>query len=42
MRVNVKMDLKEIGWGVMDWIDLAKDGDQWRAIVNTIKSFSVP
>jgi hypothetical protein len=28
---NIKMDLRDIGWGVMDWIDLAQDRDQWRA-----------
>jgi hypothetical protein len=27
------MDLREIGWGGMDWIDLAQDRDQWRALV---------
>jgi hypothetical protein len=32
---NIKMDLREIGWGGMDWIDLAQDRDQWRALVNT-------
>jgi hypothetical protein len=30
------MDLREIGWGGMDWIDLAQDRDKWRALVNTI------
>jgi hypothetical protein len=36
--VNINIDLREIGWNVMDWIDLAqdKDRDQWRALVNTI------
>jgi hypothetical protein len=42
MRVDVKMDLRETRWGVMDWIDLAKDRDQWRAIVNTIENLSIP
>jgi hypothetical protein len=32
---DVKMTLREIGWGGMDWIDLAQDRDQWRALVNT-------
>jgi hypothetical protein len=35
------MDLKEIGWG-MDWIDLAQDRDQWRALVNTVMNLRVP
>jgi hypothetical protein len=29
---NIKMDLREIGWGGMDWIDLAEDKDQWKAL----------
>jgi hypothetical protein len=33
---NIKMDLREIGWDGMDWIDLAQDRNQWRALVNTI------
>jgi hypothetical protein len=32
---NIKMDLRDIGWDDMDWIDLAQDRDQWRAFVNT-------
>jgi hypothetical protein len=31
---NIKMDLREIGWDDMDWIELAQDRDQWRALVN--------
>jgi hypothetical protein len=30
---NIKVDLREIGWGGMDWIDLAQDRDNWRALV---------
>jgi hypothetical protein len=33
---NIKIDLREIGWDGMDWIDLAQDGDQWRALMNTV------
>jgi hypothetical protein len=33
------MDLREIGWGDMDCIDLAQDRDQWRAVVNTVMNF---
>jgi hypothetical protein len=39
---NVKMDLREIGWGDMDWIDLVQDRDQWRAHVNKAVNFRVP
>jgi hypothetical protein len=33
---NIKMDLREMGWDGMDWIDLVQDRDQWRALVNTV------
>jgi hypothetical protein len=33
---NIKIYLNEIGWDGMDWIDLAQDRDQWRALVNTV------
>jgi hypothetical protein len=39
---NIKMDLREIGWGGMDWIDLAQDRDQWRALVNTVMNLQFP
>jgi hypothetical protein len=39
---NIKMDLREIGWDGMDWIDLAQDRDQWRALVNMVMSLQVP
>ncbi|PNF22964.1 hypothetical protein B7P43_G11390, partial [Cryptotermes secundus] len=39
---NIKMDLRDIGWDGMDWIDLAQDRDQWRALVNTVMNFRVP
>jgi hypothetical protein len=32
---NIKMDLREIGWGGIDWTDLSQDRDKWRALVNT-------
>jgi hypothetical protein len=36
------MDLREIGWGGMEWIDLAHDRDQWKALVKTILNLRVP
>jgi hypothetical protein len=38
---DIKMDLGEIGWDSMDWIDLAQDRDQWRALVNTVMNLRV-
>jgi hypothetical protein len=39
---NTKMDLREIGWGGMDWIDLSQDRDQWRVLVNAVMNLRVP
>jgi hypothetical protein len=39
---NIKMDLREIRWYGMDWIDLAQDRYQWRALVNTVMNLRVP
>jgi hypothetical protein len=39
---NIKMDLREIGWDGMDWIDLAQDTYQWRAFVNTRMNLQIP
>jgi hypothetical protein len=33
---SIKIDFRDIGWDGMDWIDLAQDRDQWRALVNTV------
>jgi hypothetical protein len=34
---NIKMDLREIGWDIVDWMDMAQDRHQWRALLNTIQ-----
>jgi hypothetical protein len=39
---NIKMDLQEMGGGVMDWIDLAEDRDRWRALVSAVINLRVP
>jgi hypothetical protein len=39
---NIKMDLREIGLGGMDWTDLAQDRNKWRALLNTVIKFRVP
>jgi hypothetical protein len=33
---GIRMDLGEIGWGSLEWIQLAQDRDRWRAVVNTV------
>jgi hypothetical protein len=38
----IKIDVGEIGWDDMDWIELAQDRDQWRALVNTVMNLWVP
>jgi len=39
---NIKMDLKEVGWAGLDWIDLAEDRDRWRALGNAVMILRVP
>ena len=39
---NIKMDLVEVGCGVVDWIDLAQDRDRWLALVNAVMNLWVP
>jgi hypothetical protein len=39
---SIKMDLREIGWDGIDWIDLAQDRDQCRGLVNRVMNLQVP
>jgi hypothetical protein len=38
---NIKMDLREIGWNGVDWIDMARDRGQWRALLNMVLNLPV-
>jgi hypothetical protein len=40
--VDIRMDLGEVGWGDVDWIDLAQDRNRWRALVNSELNLRVP
>jgi len=39
---NIKMDLHEVGFLGMDWIELAQDRAWWRALVNVVMNLRVP
>jgi hypothetical protein len=39
---DIKMNFREIGWDGMDWIELAQDRDQWKALVNVVMKLRVP
>jgi hypothetical protein len=39
---NIKMDLKEVGWGNIDSTDLAQDSEKWLALVNAVMDFRAP
>jgi hypothetical protein len=38
----IRMDIGEVGWGDVDWIDLAKDRNRWRAVVNSVLNLWTP
>ena len=42
MGDNIKMDLKEVGGGCGDWMEVAQDRDRWRALVSTVMNLRVP
>jgi hypothetical protein len=39
---NIRIDLREVGWGDVDWIGLAQDRNRWRALVNSVLNLRVP
>jgi hypothetical protein len=42
MEDNIKMDLQEVGWGGVDWMDMAQDRDRWLAILNAAMNLRFP
>ena len=41
-RDNIKLDIQEVRCGVLEWIELAKDSNRWRALVNAMLKLRVP
>jgi hypothetical protein len=39
---NIKMYIQEVGWGGIDWIDMAQDRDRWQALVSAVMNLRVP
>jgi hypothetical protein len=39
---NIKLDLPEVRWGGMDWIDMVQERDTWRAVVSAVMNLRVP
>jgi hypothetical protein len=40
-KKGIRMDLREIGWGIVEWIQLAQDRDWWWALVNTVMNLHI-
>ena len=39
---NIRMDLQELGYGSVDWIELAQDRNRWRTLVSAVMNLRVP
>ena len=39
---NIRMDLREVGCGCVDWMELAQDRDRWRVLVSAVMNLRVP
>jgi hypothetical protein len=42
LDINIRMDLGDVEWDDVDWIDLAQDRNRWRALVNSVMNLRVP
>ena len=40
--IYINMNLQEVGWGGINWIDVAEDRDRWRGLVNAVMNLRVP
>jgi hypothetical protein len=38
---NIKLELREIAWGGIEWFDMVQDRDQWRAVLNAVMNLGV-
>jgi len=39
---NIRLDLREVGYGCVDWMEVAQDRDRWRALVSAVMNLRVP
>jgi hypothetical protein len=39
---NIKINIQEVGWGGLDWVELAQDTDSWMVLVNAVMNLRVP
>jgi len=42
LKDNIKINLQEVGWGGMEWIDVVRDRDRWRVLESAAKNLRVP
>jgi hypothetical protein len=42
LKLKIKMNIQDVGWGDRDWIALAQDRDRWRSLVNAVMNLRIP